>query len=207
MSAMNGGDVGIAIAEMIRVLSPHESADWTVPAGSLEWTCRATAEHVAHDLLAYAGQLAGPAGDGYLPFDLTIGAEVTPLDVLRVVTACGQLLRTAVDAAGPDVRAWHWGSCDPAGFAAMGVAEVLLHTYDITRGLDVAWSPPDVLCRGVLDRLVPDAPAGEPVAVLLWSTGRAELAGRPRRPSWVWKAALSDPGVDSAAQAGFSRGH
>jgi hypothetical protein len=48
-------DVDQAVAEMMRVLSPHEAQDWQVRAGSLDWSCWQTAAHVAHDLLAYAG--------------------------------------------------------------------------------------------------------------------------------------------------------
>jgi hypothetical protein len=41
-----------------------------------------------------------------------------------------------------------------------------------------------------LARLFPDAPAGDPVQVLLWSTGRADLDDRPRVASWVMNAAI-----------------
>ncbi|WBB80826.1 maleylpyruvate isomerase N-terminal domain-containing protein [Micromonospora sp. WMMD882] len=187
---VGGQAVRRATAEMLRALEPHTSADWSVPAGSVRWSCRDTAVHVAHDLLAYAGQVAGRPADGYLPLDLTVPGSAGPADVLRVVTACGALLATAVDAAGPDVRAWHWGSCDPEGFAAMGVAEVLLHTFDITAGLGVPWQPPADASAAVVNRLFPDAPAGPPVPVLLWLTGRAPLGDRPRRAAWSWRAAL-----------------
>jgi hypothetical protein len=73
----------------------------------------------------------------------------------------------------------------------LGVNEVLVHSYDITRGLEVDWRPPESLCSAVLGRLFPDAPAGDPVAVLLWCTGRIEFNGRPRRTSWKLKAALN----------------
>lgn len=189
---MDYRDVDAAMAEMLRVLGPHTGADWTVRAGPVEWTCARTAAHVAHDLLAYAGQLTAQPADGYLPCDLQVRASASPVDVLRIVTACGGLLSAALAAADPAVRAWHWGPCDPAGFAAMGVAETLLHTHDITRGLAVDWLPPAPLCAAVLDRLFPDAPPGEPPAVLLWCTGRGELGGRPRRSSWSWQAARTD---------------
>jgi hypothetical protein len=55
--------------------------------------------------------------------------------------------------------------------------------------LAVSWLPPEELCAAVLGRLFPDAPPGDPVQVLLWSTGRADLDGRPRLTSWVWRAA------------------
>ena len=51
-----------------------------------------------------------------------------------MVVACGRLLSSALAAAGPDARAWHWGATDPSGFAALGVNETLLHTYDIATG-------------------------------------------------------------------------
>ena len=107
-----------------------------------------------------------------------------------MVRACAGLLAAAVDAAPPDTRAWHFGPCDPAGFAAMGVAETLLHTHDITLGLGVPWQPPQRLSALVLRRLFPDAPDGAAPEVLLWMTGRGDLPGRARRNSWIWRAAL-----------------
>ncbi len=64
-----------------------------------------------------------------------------------------------------------------------------MHTHDLTQGLGVAWRPPDRLCAGVVARLFPDAPPGDPVAVLLWCTGRGELDGRPPITPWVAKTA------------------
>ncbi|GAA2144653.1 hypothetical protein GCM10009760_32410 [Kitasatospora kazusensis] len=179
------------MAELLRVLGPHTGLDWRARAGSLEWSCLDTAVHVAHDLLAYAGQLAARPSVAYLPFDLTVDAGAPPSDVLQVVAACGGLLSSALATADPATRAWHYGPCDPSGFAAMGVAETLLHTYDISQGLGLPWLPPEPLCAAVLQRLLPDAPPGDPADVLLWCTGRAELNGRPRPASWVWRAAVS----------------
>ncbi|GAA2486827.1 hypothetical protein GCM10010406_23710 [Streptomyces thermolineatus] len=191
MPSVDHRDVDRAVAESLRVLGPLASRDWRVRAGPLEWSCLRTAAHIAHDLLACAGQVTGRPDDAYLPFDLVVPPDASPRDLLRVVAACGGLLGSAVAAAGPDVRAWHYGPCDPAGFAAMGVAETLLHTHDITRGLDVPWLPPEPLCANVLGRLFPDAPPGDPAPVLPWCTGRAGLDGRPRRTSWTWDAALA----------------
>ncbi len=187
---MTGADVTRAVASMTEVLGPHTDRDWSVPAGDLEWTCWTTAAHVAHDLMAYAGQVAGRPESGYLPYDLVVSPTAAPAEVLRVARACAGLLAAVVDTAAPQVRAWHWGPCDPGGFAAMGVAETVLHTHDITRGLGVPWTPPAALSAAVLRRLFPDAPGGPPAQVLLWCTGRGELPGRPRRTSWVWRAAV-----------------
>ncbi|MBE1611985.1 DinB family protein [Actinopolymorpha pittospori] len=187
---MNGSDVGNALVEMVEVLTPQTDRDWQVRAGPLEWSCWQTAAHIAHDLLAYAGQLAARPDSAYLPYDLMVREGTSPADVLEVVKASSGLLQLALASADPATRAWHYGPCDPTGFAAMGVAETLLHTYDIAQGLGVPWRPPTDLSAAVLDRLFPHAPSGEPVAVLLWSTGRGELDERPPLTSWFWKAAV-----------------
>ena len=191
MRSVGSQHVEEAVAEMVAVLTPHENVGWQARAGSLEWTCWETAAHVAHDLASYAGQLAGRATDGYLPFDLIITPGAVPREVLGVVSACGRLLSSAVASAGAGPVAWHWGMSDAAGFAAMGVAEALVHTYDITQGLGVPWRPPVPLCELVVARLLPDSPPGRASEILLWSTGRADLDGHPRVGEWVWRVARS----------------
>ncbi len=187
--AVGGEDVEAAIAEMVALLAPHIAADWNVRAGALEWSCWATAAHVAHDLLAYAGQVVARATDGYLPCDLVTARDASTQQVLTVVEACGRLLGNAVDSASGGPIAWHWGMSDAAGFAAMGIAEVLLHTYDISQGLGVTWLPPDSLAQPVVARLLPDAPPGGAAEILLWATGRADIEGHPRVADWVWRVA------------------
>lgn len=185
MRAMSSRDVDGAVAEMVRVLSPHTSADWSRSAGTLDWSCWKTAAHVAHDLLAYAVQLAARADRAYLPFDLVVRDDASPADLLRTMTGAGRLLSASLATSNDLVRAWHWGATDPSGFSALGVNEILLHTHDIAEGLGIGWRPQAALCSAVLARLFPDAPAGNPVQVLLWSTGRSDLPGRPRVTSWV----------------------
>jgi hypothetical protein len=111
-----------------------------------------------------------------------------------VVEACGALLAAMVRTAPPDVLAHHgFGDADPEGFAAMGLVETLVHTYDLAEGLGLTWEPPAEVCARVLDRLFPDAPEDvEPWPALLWATGRAELPGRPRRTEWRWYSAPRD---------------
>ncbi|MFI5671016.1 hypothetical protein [Streptomyces sp. NPDC051704] len=93
-------DVDKAVAELLRVLGAHDMQDWSVPAGSLEWSCWTTAAHIAHDLLAYAGQVAACPADAYLPFDLAVRPGTAPREVLQVVTACAGLLSSALATAG-----------------------------------------------------------------------------------------------------------
>ncbi len=182
--------VEVAVDEMVNVLGPHVAEDWSLPAGSLDWSCWTTAAHVAHDLLAYAGQVAAQPREGYLPYDLTNKPTATPQDLLQVVLASGRLLANAVASASPASRAWHFGPADPAGFEAMGVAETLLHTSDIAQGMDIEWTPPENLCALVLARLFPDTPRADATSALLWATGRGDLPGHRRVTHWVWKAAL-----------------
>ncbi|MFG1603482.1 maleylpyruvate isomerase N-terminal domain-containing protein [Actinoplanes sp. NPDC049265] len=175
-----------AVDEMTRVLSPHVDADWTVPAGSLEWSCVQTAAHIGHDLTAYAMQLATLADDAYLPLDLEVRDGTAPAQVLRIVRGCGRLLGLAIDAAAPGARAWHWGPADVTGFAAMGMNETLIHTWDIAQGLGLAWEPPPEAARTILGRLFPAAAADDPVDALLRCTGRRGEGGT----DWTVTAAL-----------------
>lgn len=199
VDSVGGQHVDEAVAEMVAVLMAQEHLDWQVRAGSLEWSCWKTAAHVAHDLAAYAGQLAGRATAGYLPFDLVISPAATPREILGAVTAFGRLLGEAVDNAGTGPVAWHWGMSDAAGFAAMGVAEVIVHTYDITEGLGVTWLPPEPLCQLVVARLFAGSSPGRASEVLLWATGRTDLTGHPRVGEWVWRAGKEPTAADSGS--------
>jgi hypothetical protein len=173
-----------------------------VPAGELEWTCWETVEHVSDDLFGYACQLGPkrPPLDRYVPFGAhdrrpggpneTIyaipGAGTAGL--IEVLEATGALLVAMVQTSSPDVRAYHpYGISDPAGFAAMGVVEVLVHMSDIAGSLGIEWTPPEDLCGRVLARLFPDAPTDTGRwATLLWATGRQEIPGHARLTTWRW---------------------
>ncbi|MEV0649574.1 hypothetical protein AB0I28_30385 [Phytomonospora sp. NPDC050363] len=179
--------------------------DWTVPAGDLTWSCRETAEHLADDLFAYAGQLGPrrPPLDTHVPFAWARTSPDAPAlsvsgdpaagaaGLVEVIEACGTFLWAVASAVAPETRAHHvFGLSDPEGFAAMGVVETLVHTHDIGRGLGFAWTPPPQLCARALYRLFPEAPADtDPWATLLWATGRGELPGHPRLETWRWYSA------------------
>lgn len=191
-----------AVQLSLATLRTAEFADWDQPAGTLSWTCWETAEHLADDLFAYAAQLGPrtPPMDHEVPFSWVARrsggpANVTfadrsagPAGLLEVVEACGALLVAMVRITPDTVRSYHgYGAADPAGFAAMGVVEILVHTHDIALGLGLDWNPPADLCDRTLARLFPEAPAeGDRWQTLLWATGRAELPGRPRLTSWRW---------------------
>ncbi|MFI9806538.1 GNAT family N-acetyltransferase [Streptomyces sp. NPDC052301] len=187
-----------AVAECLTALRPAVDRDWTrATAGQLEWNCHVTAFHVAEALVAYAGQLAGRAGDSYVPFEITLDEGTDNAGLLHVVETAGALLAAAVRTAPPGARAFHpypFGSADREGFAAMGVTEVLLHTHDITEGLGLAFEPSADLAESVLTWLFPHVqPGPAPWPTLLWATGRGELPGRAPVTDWRWRNNLVIP--------------
>ncbi|MFJ3337144.1 GNAT family N-acetyltransferase [Streptomyces sp. NPDC086766] len=218
MRAWGGEQVEAAVAGAVALLRTATDRDWDgVPAGRLEWSCRRTAEHIASDLIAYAGQLAGRAQSAYVPFDITLDEGTDNAGALDVIEATGTLLAAAVRTTPRQVRAFHpypFRSANREGFAAMGVAEVLLHTHDIAQGLGLPYEPPAELCEDVLTRLFPHVqPGAEPWATLLWATGRAELPGRAPVTGWKWSNPLAIPaegltleGVTPAAARDLSAG-
>ncbi|MGW6689930.1 VOC family protein [Streptomyces sp. NPDC054961] len=198
-------DVTTAVRLAVDTLEEFPAGNWTAPAGTLEWTCWETVEHLSDDLFAYAVQLGPrkPPLDGPVPYrwapareggpSNAISADTAagPSGLLRTLEASGALLAAMVRTASPDLRSYHsYGISDPEGFAAMGIVETLVHTHDVAQGLSLSWAPPADLCDRVLARLFPEAPADEDRwAVLLWSTGRAELPGRDRVTAWKWRGA------------------
>jgi RimJ/RimL family protein N-acetyltransferase len=188
-----GGDyVTEAVAGCVEALRPAVGRDWAeVKAAGLDWTVHETAGHVADALVEYAANLAGRAEDSYFPFELKLLDEGSGnAGVLSVIGATGALLAAAVRTAPREARAFHpypFRSANREGFAAMGVAEVLLHTYDIAGGLDLPYEPPSHLPEFVLTRLFPHVqPGTDHWRTLLWATGRGELPGRPPVTEWRW---------------------
>ncbi|MCK7626527.1 maleylpyruvate isomerase N-terminal domain-containing protein [Streptomyces sp. RS10V-4] len=202
---VGGAHVRQAVAHCAATLAGAASAPWHAPAGELEWTCWETLEHLADDLLTYALRfgLAQPMDVPRVPLRITTerpggpanvifgDAAAGPEGLLTVVQACGGLLAAVVDSAPPTALAPHvFGASDPEGFAAMGVVETLVHTYDIAQGLRRAGNPPEDLSDLALTRLFPDVSrSGSAASTLLWATGRIDMPDRPRRRDWRWYGA------------------
>ncbi|MEU7363000.1 MULTISPECIES: hypothetical protein [Streptomyces] len=199
---VTAADVERAVRSALATLRAAEARDWSVTAGSLEWDCWETVEHLADDLFSYAVQLgpANPPLDTHVPFAWSrrrpggpanavfADREAGTAGLLHVLDASGALLTAIVRTAPPTVRAHHvFGAADPEGFAAMGIVETLVHTHDVAEGLGLEWTPPADQCDRVLARLFPDAPADtDRWQTLLWATGRSALPGRPRLTTWRW---------------------
>ena len=200
--AVTPDDLDHAVQLAVATLRAAPPSAWDTPAGTLEWDCWETVEHLSDDLFAYAVQLGPrtpplthdvpyvwesrrPGG----PFNaIHADRAAGPAGLLETLEASGALLVAMVRTSTPDTRAYHsFGVADPEGFAAMGIVETLVHTHDLAEGLGLAWEPPADLCARVLARLFPHAPlATYPWPTLLWATGRAELGDRPRLTTWRW---------------------
>ncbi|WP_028799930.1 maleylpyruvate isomerase N-terminal domain-containing protein [Streptomyces sp. 142MFCol3.1] len=201
-SPVTADDLDLAVRLAVAVLRQAPATAWEGKAGSLEWDCWETVEHLSDDLFAYAAQLGlkTPPLDREVPFvwesrrpggpanAIHADRSAGPDGLLQVLEASGALLIAMARTAPPQTRAHHvFGVSDPQGFAAMGVVETLVHTHDLAQGLGLAWNPPAELCSRVLARLFPDAPSStDPWPTLLWATGRAELPGHPRLTTWRW---------------------
>jgi hypothetical protein len=208
-TTVTAADVDRAVRLAVGALRDVEAADWSAKAGSLEWDCWETVEHLADDLFSYAAQLGPetPPLDTHVPFAwsrkkpggpanvIFVEREAGPAGLLQVLEASGALLTAIVRTKPPTARSHHiFGAADPEGFAAMGIVETLVHTHDVVEGLGIQWTPDPDVCDRVLRRLFPDAPTDtERWPTLLWATGRAELPGRPRLTTWRWHGAPRAP--------------
>ncbi|MEU6348622.1 GNAT family N-acetyltransferase [Streptomyces sp. NPDC047072] len=224
-----GGDragerVAEAVASAVALLRTAVDRDWeAVRAGRVDWDCRRTAAHIASDLLSYAGQLAGRAQHAYVPFEITVDGDEDGLDradnsgLLEVIETTGALFTATLRTTPREVRAFHpypFRSANREGFAAMGIAEVLLHTHDIAEGLGLPYEPPAHLPSYVLTRIFPEVqPGTDHWRTLLWATGRGELPGRAPVTGWRWSNNLVLPterltlqGVTPAAAADLAAG-
>lgn len=199
---MTGDDIEHAVQLALATLRKAGGSGWDAKAGSLDWTCWETVEHLADDLFSYAAQLGmrNPPLDTHVPFRwsrrrpggpanaIFTDDAATPAGLLQVLEACGALLTAMVRTTPPTVRSHHiYGAADAEGFAAMGIVETLVHTHDVAEGLHLDWAAPAELCDLALGRLFPHAPIDtDRWLTLLWATGRAELPGRPQLTQWRW---------------------
>ena len=132
-------DLDDAISCVMSGLLPLTDRDWSVQAGSLEWDCWHTAEHIGDCLLSYAWQLAVQPTARYVRAVATAEKDCSPAEVLEFAVAGGRVLASMIRTSRAHVRAYHpAGMSDPEGFAGMGCHETLLHGNDIAQGFGLS---------------------------------------------------------------------
>jgi hypothetical protein len=164
--------------------------DWSVPAGTLEWSCARTADHALDAVLAVAFFLASGRRDGYPEWGWT---TPTPCQDGRpdlagdAMAAVGRVLSAVIATAPPGASAVIWRRPLPevrpaSDFAARGALEMILHGHDVCADLGVPFSPPPDVCTRL----------------------REHSRGWPhwRTPGWHEAAATDDPWADLLAASG-----
>jgi hypothetical protein len=163
-------DVGRTSAFVVEALTPGLGRDWSVPAGTLEWSVEFTLEHIASALSKYTLYLASRS-TRIMATRVEIWKDASQQERLNVVAIAGRALANVVAASPTKARAYHAsGMLDPDGYAALGCLETLVHGDDIAVGLDLPFNPPDDLVRPVVARHLPWLSADRPWETLLEHT-------------------------------------
>jgi hypothetical protein len=162
-------------------LAPHERSDWSVPAGDLDWDVETTIVHIIGALTKETLYLASRS-TRFIAISPGKFRDTTPSDLVRSIVPAAQALANTADSSPPGALAYHGtGMTDAGGYLAMGCGELLVHTWDACRGLDVDFSGSDDVAAAVLARTFPWVESHDgPWRTLLWALGRIALADRPR---------------------------
>jgi hypothetical protein len=178
-------------SELDELLARIPDDGWQQPAAYVGWSCWRTAEHISGDFAHYASQVATGAADHYVAFSWDTTRAKTPAELREVLRAAGGFLSACVRVAAPDSLAWHpHGTYTPAGYAAIGAAEGIVHSTDIAAGLGLPWMPSDTVVAPVLDMVFPGTrrPEEPPLPALLRATGRGP---DPTPGRWTYSAAAT----------------
>jgi hypothetical protein len=167
--------------------------DWSVRAGTLDWSCVATADHAVDCVYAPAFFLASRRTDRYpdVGVDLTLGDEATPERLVESLEIATRMLAAVVNDAGPDVRAVIFRRPEvllgtPDDFVPRAALELILHGHDVCSGLGIPFEPPVMLAYRLREHTRP-----WPMWTVAWSSlGRTD-----------------DPWGDLLASAGRHRPH
>ena len=127
--------------------------DWSAQAGTVEWSCTATADHAVDCVYAPAFFLASRRTDHYpgAGGDLTLGEDATPEHLVESLEIATRLLIAVARDTPHDVRAVIFRRPPmlgaPADFLPRGAMELALHAHDVCVGLDVPFEPSPAIAR------------------------------------------------------------
>jgi len=106
-------DLLVAAGWVEQLLRPLVTAEWSVPAGELEWSVRQVVDHLVDVCGFYAIHLAAQS-DRRLRVDVTPHPQAGNDERLDVLAATGRLLAVTISAADPTATGWHFmGSPTP----------------------------------------------------------------------------------------------
>jgi hypothetical protein len=185
-AASAGVDGIVAVVTLaVESLTSVVEGDWSVRAGSVEWSCWQTVDHMVDCVFSYTLQLAGRAQDGWLALqELHALPSATPGQLVQALGAVGETFAAVLRATPAGVTASDGvQQLDLSDWAARAMYEVVLHTYDVLEGLGGSFEPPPQLCAAILaspalwaidrDRA---ANAANPWEALLVASGRPKPA-------------------------------
>jgi hypothetical protein len=162
---------------VVAVWTGAADRDWSVPAGTVEWSCLATADHAVDCVYAPAVFLASRRLDAYPPFGLNmmLGADATPTLLVESLKLAVRRLSGVVHDAGSDVEAILFRHPEPTtgaprDFPPRAAVELILHAHDVACGLGVEFVPPADACRRLREHTRPWP---------MWSRTWAELGSSP----------------------------
>ena len=137
---------------VLEALDRRVTLDWSVPAGSLEWSCWQTVDHMIDCVFSYAFQLASRAQNGFLPFqELHAMPEATPRELVTGLRGIAELFSGLLGSVPPDAEASDGVfMLNVDDWAARAAYEMLLHTHDVVVGLGARFDPPSPTCAWVI---------------------------------------------------------
>jgi hypothetical protein len=137
---------------VLDALDERVELDWSVPAGSLEWSCWQTVDHMIDCVFSYAFQLASRAQGGFLPFqELHAMPEARPTELVAGLRGITELFSGLLGAVPGDTAAYDGVfMLDADDWAARAAYEMLLHTHDVLVGLGTRFDPPASTCAWVI---------------------------------------------------------
>lgn len=131
--------------------------DWSVPAGTLDWSCTKTADHAFDATLAIGLFLASRRTDRYPDWGdpMTVAPDPRPDQLVEAIAVAGRLV-AGISATTPSdvVAIIHRNpakTAPPSDFPARAALEAILHGHDVAHGLGVAFTPPADVCERLRD--------------------------------------------------------